>query len=134
MGSMKVRTKVSPKSDYYISKMRRMELKYFCLQYDEWKTYMSWIDGRGGTDEWADPTSEEAIKRIIFARNIQIIDKSCELAGGDIARFLKVAVTKDVSYVELKTKYEIPCGRDYFYDRYHKFWFLLSRNLHALLC
>ena len=134
MGSMKVRTTLSKKSDYYISKNRRMELKYFCLQYDEWKGYLAWIDGRGGTDEWSDPTGEEAVRRIIFARNVQVVDDAANVAGGDIASFLKVAVTKDLSYVELKTKYEIPCGKDYFYDRYHKFWFILSRKLHALLC
>lgn len=132
MGSMKVRTTLSQKSPYYISKNRRMELKYFCLQYDEWKAYLNWIEFRGGSDEWSDPTGEEAVKRIIFDRNVRIIEETAKNSGGDIWEYLLLAVTKDVSYVTLSTKYYIPCGRDYFYDRYHRFWFFLSRKLHSL--
>ena len=54
------------------------------------------------------------------------IKEACELADPEISKFLFKAVTEDLSYPYLKTVLDIPCGRDYFYERYRKFFFILS--------
>lgn len=123
-----LRTQLSKKSPYYISKHRRLELTHFCLQYPEWKEYLSQIKVRGDQDEWSDPTGEEAIKRIIFREKMHLVEECCRLAGPDIYEYLLRAVAYGDSYTLLSTKQNIPCGRDYFYDRLHKFFFILSQK------
>lgn len=125
-----LRTNLSKNNPYYISKHRRLELVHFCLQYPEWKAYLNNIRIPRETDEFADPTSSEAIKRIIFQRNIDLVEQTCKLSGGEIWQYLFRSVTLGESYVLLSTKYDIPCSRDYFYDRLHKFYFLLSQKEH----
>lgn len=127
-----IRTTLSRKNPYYISKHRRLELVHFCLQYPEWKEYLASIKLCGDQDEWSDPTGETAIKRVLYSRNIDMVERCVRLAGPDIYEWLLRAVIYGESYVLLSTKYGIPCSRDYFYDRYHKFWFLLSQEKHLL--
>ena len=126
-----LRTTLSKKNPYYISKHRRLELVHFCLQYPEWRAYLSTIKIPKETNEFADPTSDIAIKRIIFSRNIDLVEKNVKIAGGEIWQYLLRAVAYGDSYVLLSTKHSIPCSRDYFYDRLHKFYFLLSQKEHT---
>lgn len=76
MASQKVRVLLSKKNLYYIPKFKRLELKYFCLQYPEWKKFLASIGKRGSTDEFSDPTGEEAVRRVLYSRNIEAIDCS----------------------------------------------------------
>lgn len=131
MGSQKVRTSLSKKSKYYISKNRRLELKYFCLQYKEWKEYLKDYYLRYGTSEFSDPTAEEAMLRTIYISNIDLLTQISKIAGGEISEYLFKAVTEDLSFVNLKTVLNIPCSKDYYYERYHKFWYLLSQKEHT---
>ena len=128
-----IRTTLSKKSPYYISKHRRLELVHFCLQYPEWKGYLSSIKCRGSQDEFSDPTGEEAVRRVLYSRNVETIEVAARIAGADIYEYLLLSVTEDVSFPTLKTKYDIPCGADLFYNRYHKFWFILSQKEHMFL-
>lgn len=130
MASQKVRVLLSKKNPYYISKFKRLELKYFCLQYPEWKKFLSSIGKRGTSDEFSDPTGEEAVRRVLYSRNVETIEVAARIAGADIYEYLLLSVTEDVSFPTLKTKYDIPCGADLFYNRYHKFWFILSQKEH----
>jgi len=131
MSSQKVRTSLSKKSKYYISKNRRLELKYFCLQYKEWKEYLKDYYLRYGTSEFSDPTAEEAMLRTIYIYNIDLVTQISKIAGGEISEYLFKAVTEDLSFVNLKTVLNIPCSKDYYYERYHKFWYLLSQKEHT---
>ena len=132
MSSRKVREVLSTKNIYYIPKNRRLELKYMCLQYPEWKSYLSYVGKRGTSDEFSDPTGEEATKRVLFEKLVNVVEKSSRISGGDIYEYLLKAVTEDISYPTLYSLYGIPCGRDYFYERYHKFWFVLSQEINSL--
>lgn len=133
MASQKVRTSLSKKSKYYISKNRRLELKYFCLQYKEWKEYLKDYYLRYGTSEFSDPTGEDAIKRMLYSQYITMLIEISRLAGGDISEYLFKAVTEDLSYVNLRTIHNIPCCKDIYYEAYHKFWYLLSQKEHTFL-
>lgn len=133
MASQKVRVLLSKKNPYYIPKFKRLELKYFCLQYPEWKKFLASIGKRGTSDEFSDPTGEEAVRRVLYSRNVETIEVAAKIAGADIYEYLLLSVTEDVSFPTLKTKYDIPCGADLFYNRYHKFWFILSQKEHMFL-
>lgn len=91
-----VRSSISASNKYYIPKHRYYELKHFCLSKPP--------DDFGG----------------------YLIKKCCIEADGTIWKFIYRAVTEDISYVTLATVYDIPCGKDYYYERYRKFFWLLS--------
>ena len=130
MASQKVRTTLSKNNPYYISKNRRLELKYFCLQYKEWEKYLRDYYLRYGTGEFSDPTGEEAVLRTLYSSYIDLITETVKIAGGDFWEYLFKAVTEDLSYVNLRTLHNIPCCKDIYYESYHKFWYLLSRKEH----
>lgn len=95
-----IRPEISYSSKYHISKHRYYELKHFCLQYHEWQ---------GDT---------KGYRRLV--RDI------CQLADSELSEYLFKAVTEGYSYTYLKTKMGIPCGRSMYFDRYRRFFWLLS--------
>ena len=128
----KARTKVSKKNKYYISENRRRELKYFCLQYPEWKAMLSHIDcKRIHQDEWSDPTGEEAIKRTELANKMKLVEDCCVAADPDTWRYILLSVTEDIPYKTLYTIHEIPCSRKYFTERRLRFFYILSQEKHT---
>lgn len=125
-----IRKQLSKKSPYYISKHRRLELEHFCLQYPEWKAYLSSIKNHGRQDEWSDPTSEEAIKRYEMTKCIELVERCCHLVGDNIYDDLLQSVAYGESWVQISTGRYMTITRNDFYDIYHKFWYVLSQEKH----
>ena len=131
-----IRAKISEKNKYYIDKHRHYELKHFCLQYPRWKKAygdcldgdipMSMIDGAQTPEGVYDPTSSRAITRAHYARRIQMLEQAAKDADKYLWNYILKAVTEGLSYTYLKTKLDIPCGKDMYYDRYRRFFWLLS--------
>ena len=46
-----------------------------------------------------------------------------------IQPYILKAVTKGLSFTQLKTMQDIPCERDTYYTRYRKFFYELSKNV-----
>lgn len=132
----KVRAEVSLKNKYYIDKHRHYELKHFCLQYPKWKrayvdsldtdTPLSMIEGNRVNDGVYDPTSARAITRAYYSKRMEMLEQVAKNADAYLWRYILRAVTEGLSYTYLKTKLDIPCGRDMYYDRYRRFFWLLS--------
>jgi hypothetical protein len=131
-----IRPQISEKNKYYIDKHRYYELKHFCLQYPELKkTYADCNDAIifGSTFERAsssnvpsDLTAKYAIKKAQCAERIKLIERAAQEADEFLYEYILKAVTEGLSYPYLKTKMDIPCGRDMYYDRYRRFFWLLS--------
>lgn len=131
-----IRAKISEKNKYYIDKHRYYELKHFCLQYNEWrKTYAlcnesiiftSNLDKIPSNNIPSDLTAKYAIKREYYRQRIQLIEKIAKETDDYLYPYILKAVTEGVSYPYLKTRLEIPCSRDMYYDRYRRFFWLLS--------
>ena len=131
-----IRPEISEKSKYYIDKHRYYELKHFCLQYKEWKkTYAACNDAIifGSTFERtsssnipSDLTAKYAIKKAYYAERIKLIENIAMEADDYLYPYILKAVTEGLSYTYLKSRMDIPCGRDMYYDRYRKFFYLLS--------
>lgn len=96
-----IRSKIVKDNPYYISKYRYLELKNFCLQFDEW----DFNDNR---------------RRLIIA--------SVHELDAWIQRYIMEAVTKGKAFPYLKTVKQIPCERDLYYKNYRKFFYLLSER------
>ena len=131
-----IRPEISEKNKYYIDKHRYYELKHFCLQYNEWKKayascndsviFASKIEKEPTNNIHSDLTAKYALKRLQYGTNIKLIERIAMEADDFIYPYLLKAVTEGLSYTYLKTKLDIPCGRDMYYDRYRRFFWLLS--------
>lgn len=131
-----IRAEISPKNKYWIDKHRHYELKHFCLQYPEWKKLYSDFDNPSmplSTIERVptsnipgDPTAKRAIVKAQYLERINLIEKAAKEADRYLYDYILKAVTENLSYTYLKTRLEIPCSRDTYYDRYRRFFWLLS--------
>ena len=129
-----IRAKISVKNKYHIDKHRHYELKHFCLQYPEWKKkYVSALrisssttDRLPSTNAYSDPTATYAMKKAYYSERINLIEDIAKEADADLWFYILRAVTEGLSFTYLKSILEIPCSRDMYYDRYRKFFWLLS--------
>lgn len=127
--STTITPELSRKNKYYISKHRYYELKHFCLQYPEWKYQMVTLGGvMRNANLIEDPTGETATKLADLKSNISLIRKLAMESDKDLASYIFKAVTEERTYENLKTFFDIPCGRDMYYDRYRKFFWLLDKE------
>lgn len=131
-----IRPELSIKNKYHIDKHRHYELKHFCLQYPKWKkTYteldmpsvsVSSFDRIPSGNLPGDPTARRAITKAQLTAYIEMVEKVAREADDNLWQYILKAVTEDLSYTYLKTKMDIPCGKDMYYDRYRKFFWLLN--------
>ena len=132
-----IRAEISQRNRYWIDKHRHYELKHFCLQYPNWKKAMcgSYITNslasyNVGTSSNipSDPTSRLAITKMYYSERIELIERVAKKTDRYLYNYILKAVTEGLSYTQLKSRLEIPCGRDMYYDRYRRFFWLLSQE------
>lgn len=138
-----MRPELSKKNKYWIDKLRYYELKYFCLQYPLWKKSYESIDGTvlysyyntriSDTNIRGDETGKQATVRSIYLDKIKMVEKASIAADPYIASYILKAVTEGHSFNYLKSRLEIPCGKDLYYDRYRRFFWLLDIELKLYL-
>ena len=131
-----IRPELSKKNKYWIDKHRHYELKHFCLQYPMWKKAyadcldcdisMAMIEGVQRQDGLYDPTSTRALTRAYYSNRIKMLEQVAKDADKYLWHYILRAVTEGLSYTYLRTKLDIPCGKDMYYDRYRRFFWLLS--------
>ena len=131
-----IRPEISTKNKYYLDKHRHYELKHFCLQYPAWKRkykslnnfniISSSINSVPKDNMPGDPTGTCATMRAYYLERIELIERIAKEADQYLSEYILKAVTEGLSFTHLKTKLNIPCGRDMYYDRYRRFFWLLS--------
>lgn len=136
MGTV-IRAEISEKNKYYIDKHRYYELKHFCLQYKEWKKayadcnesiiFVFDFAKLPGSNIPSDLTSKYAMRKAMYGERIKMIEQAAKEADDFLDPYILKAVTEGLAYTQLKARYDIPCGRDMYYDRYRKFFWLLSK-------
>ena len=133
-----IRAELSIKNKYYINKHRHYELKHFCLQYPEWKKTYIELDGYGtGTnlDEDvvyrsnipSDMTNRYVERRLDCLEKMKMVEQAAIEADPDLYPYILKAVTEELSFTYLKTKMNIPCGKDMYYDRFRRFFWILDK-------
>ena len=136
MGTV-IRAEISEKNKYYIDKHRHYELKHFCLQYPNWKRTYAEIDSSSvATSTFGkmpsgnlpgDPTGKRATIKARLGERIERIENVAKEADDYIYEYLLKGVTEGLSYTYLKSRLDIPCGKDMYYDRYRRFFWLLHK-------
>lgn len=76
----------------------------------------------------SDPTAIFAVNKAYYADRIELIERTAVEADKYLCAYILKAVTEGLSYTYLKSKLKIPCGRDMYYDRYRKFFWLLNKE------
>ena len=135
MGTV-IRAEISKKGKWWISKHRYYELKHYCLQYREMKEELesmiklpgSFCDISGQAAFDGDRTGNTAIDRAYLSHRIESIEQAAVESDPELYDYILKAVTEGYSYEYLKGVLEMPCSRDYYYDRYRKFFWCLSRK------
>lgn len=137
-----IRNEVSKRNKYYIPKHEYLMLKHFCLLYPERKKeYLELsrsgvanyiLDGMPRGTDVSDRTAAVAIRMAQIKENLRIIEEAAEQADPYISKFILKAVTDGYSFTYLKTVMEIPCERDYYYERYRRFFYILSHKKQLL--
>lgn len=133
-----IRPEISMKNKYYIDKHRHYELKHFCLQYPLWKKAYSELDdmtvslavmdGVQTSNTPGDPTAKRALLKRYYMERIELIESVAKKTDAYLYNYIIKAVTEGVSYTQLKMMMSIPCGKDMYYDRYRRFFWLLSQE------
>lgn len=131
-----IRPEISEKNKHWIPKHRYYELKHFCLQYPIWKkAYMDTtelykssltFEQQSSSNIPSDITAQYAIRKAKYAEKLELIEKAAMEADVYLYDYILKAVTEGLSYTYLKSTLEIPCGKDMYYDRYRKFFKILS--------
>lgn len=131
-----IRPEISEKNRYWIDKHRHYELKHFCLQYPMWKRAyndfsdvsipLSMIERVPTSNLPGDPTAKRAIMKAKYSFKIDLIEKAANEADRYLCDYIIKGVTEGLSYTYLKTRLNIPCSKDTYYDRYRRFFWILS--------
>ena len=131
-----LKPELSHKNKYWLPKHRYYELRHFCLQYPEWKKLYLKLDFQtvkfpGGVfseKRVNRPVENLALTRYILKKNMELVERVCRETDTELAYYIFVAVTEGKSYNTLRMSYSIPCGPDMFYDRFRKFYWMLSQE------
>ena len=140
MGTV-IRAEISKKGKWYISKHRYYELKHLCLQYDELREELeacirvsgSFCDISSLNPGEGDRTGNTAVRRAYLSSRLEMIEQAAKEADLGIADYILKAVTQGYTYEYLHMVLGMPCSRVYYYDKYRKFFYLLSRKNLSLL-
>ncbi len=120
-------------SEYNISREKYRELKYFCLQYPDWKHQLQTLSddmkapiitdmptAHNGTDS----TAMLVLRRIELAEKCALIEQTAQEVCGNTYLALLKNVTEGLPYENI-TAYS---GRRQFYEDRRKFFYKLSKK------
>ena len=97
------------------------------LKFDDLSVPLSMIDRVSTSSMPGDPTAKRAIMKAHYSERIKLLERIALETDNCLHNYILKAVTEGRSYTYLKTVMNIPCGRDMYYDRYRKFFWLLDR-------
>lgn len=133
-----IRPELSDKNKYKISKHRYYELLHFCRQYTDYQMEKKKLidtcvrpvifGERPVESVNGDATQRFAMRLANVDDKIMLIEEVAIEAGEDLSSYILTAVTSGISYETLKSRYNIPCGRNEFYERFRKFFWILDKK------
>lgn len=134
-----IRPELSDKNPNYISRHRYYELKHFCLQYPEWAKSLSYLNQLDGFQKsnlkeiksgnsYNNMIADLVTSRVYLERRMNLVKEAAENASDEICDYIFKAVTEGKSFDYLKTMLDIPCGKDFYYTRYRRFFWILSKQ------
>lgn len=134
--STDIRPSISKRSKWYIDKERYYELLHFCRQYPSWKKRLVLLQAASipshntsplySSNLVSCPTESLAIELASLSSKMDLIETACNLTDEFLSNYILKAVTEGLSFNYLSLQMNMPASRDTFYDRYRKFFYILS--------
>lgn len=133
-----IRTEYTGK--YRIDRHAFLMSYHYCLQYQRWKDeYNTVMNTSRGIDYAADrvqasPAGDSlertAIRMADLSQRIDMIDETARQAGGDLYKYLLIAVTNEgVGWKYLRYTMGMPCERTKYYQMRRHFYYLISQKI-----
>ena len=135
-----LKPELSNRSPYWIDRHRYYELKHFCLQYPIWKKLCWMADNhhynktvndelgtRVETNGENDPTANVAMIKAYYSDRIHMIEQTAKDADPYISDYILKGVTEGKTYDVMNAIETMPCGKNTYYNRYRKFFWLLDK-------
>jgi hypothetical protein len=69
-----------------------------------------------------------ALEMADYSERMKLVETTCKEADPELYDCLLEGVTTGKSYENLAAMHDMPCSRDTYYDRYRKFFYLLSKK------
>lgn len=125
---------------YGINKHRFLELKYHCLQYQDWRRELANMqdtvkaiqygkEGKGSPSNGS-ATESLAIRRTELEEKCKTIEQTAIEADPELYQYILEGVTTDyATYHYLHDAKRMPCGKKMYYDRRRRFYYLLSKKM-----
>lgn len=131
-----IRPELSKHNKYWVERHRYYELKHFCLQYPLWKFYSKTIDGLEGKkfpvgkpgSNFSDPVLWAVERREEYANKMILLQDAVMATSPEFSDYIFRAVTQGLKYENLRLMDQVPCGREYWYELYRKFFYILDRS------
>ena len=124
-------------SEYGISQNRYRELKYFCLQYPEWKKELESLSfiqsvkynnvGSAGNKK-STPTENIALKKMELEAKCKLLDEVIEIALKGM-EYLEKSFRDNIIKGKSFEYIDVPCSRSTFYRARRNFFAALSKRL-----
>lgn len=80
----------------------------------------------GHSSSISNPTAEIGVLKAEFSKRMNMIEITAELADPELSSYIFKAVTEATPFSYLQTVMNIPCCMETFYERYRRFFWLLS--------
>lgn len=130
-------------TEWKLSKHEFYAAYHYALQYNEWKDMIVAIASIDTPDPenadmprgsgTSDITFNKAIKIEKYHDKIKMIEDIVrETDAGLFCWLLKGVTNENCTYNYLRMIMNIPCGKNYYYDKRRQFYYLLSKRLEAL--
>jgi hypothetical protein len=130
---------LSKKNPYYIPKYRYYELKYRCLQYNDWAVQyydlglclnaMNISNDKVDDPNVYDPVSDAVLKRSLLGVKMKAIDNALKAIELNLREPIKNAVTTGAGWQVIQARYSLICTREEYYNAYHKFFWVLDKSV-----
>lgn len=121
------RNEMKPSNPYYLPKHRLLEMRHFCLQYDDWRKELRSITYVPEHTEH-DPTANTAILREKLTNYINLIESVAKETDSQLWTYILYGATHETTYESLSMLHNMPVGRSKYYDLKHRFYWILAQN------
>lgn len=138
--STEIRPELSQDNKYHISKHRYYELLHFCRQYTEYLAEKEQIlaacvrpvifNEAHTMHDYIEETHAErwAIRLADVDDKIKLIEQTAVDTDEQLSGYILMSVTSGLGFDAMKARYDVPCSRNTFYDRYRKFFWILDQR------
>jgi len=135
----RIRSELSKKNEYWISKHAFYTAYHYALQYNDWKNEYEAVtgglravnyDGMPHSSSVSNPTETAGMRGAELHSKMRVIEALAEQAEPTLSQYILKAVTnEDITYEYLRMKLHIPCGHNEYYKARRRFYYLLSKHL-----